>query len=128
MLTSLVYLQQGNVKKSEKMMKIVNNDEKNLHILWTPPSSRIYSFGKTTEGVKLTTPPPPPPSPSLLRVKVNYMVIMFTVRRFKSICRKGKLCTLSVYRFEEAPREQKELQKKNAIFLKYCFCLIFAFP
>ena len=29
---SLVYLQQGNVKKSKKLMKIVNIDEENLHI------------------------------------------------------------------------------------------------
>ena len=32
MLTSFVYLQQGNVKKSKKLMKIVNTDEENLHI------------------------------------------------------------------------------------------------
>ena len=29
---SFVYLQQGNVKKSKKMMKVVNSDEENLHI------------------------------------------------------------------------------------------------
>ena len=32
MLTSLVSLQQENVKKSEKLMKIVNIEEENLHI------------------------------------------------------------------------------------------------
>ena len=32
MLTSLVSLQQGNVKKSEKLMKIVNIEGENVHI------------------------------------------------------------------------------------------------
>ena len=32
MLTSLVLLEQGNVEKSEKLMKIVNIDGENLHI------------------------------------------------------------------------------------------------
>ena len=32
MLTSLLSLQQGNVKKSEKSMKIVNIEGENLHI------------------------------------------------------------------------------------------------
>ena len=32
MLTSLVYLQQGNVKKLKKLMEVVNIDEENLHI------------------------------------------------------------------------------------------------
>ena len=31
MLTSLVSLQQGNVKKSKKLMKIVNIEEENFH-------------------------------------------------------------------------------------------------
>ena len=35
MLTSLVYLQQGNVKKCKKQTQIVNIDEKNLHIFPT---------------------------------------------------------------------------------------------
>ena len=35
MLTSLVSLQQGNVKKSKKLMKIVNIEEEGLHIFWT---------------------------------------------------------------------------------------------
>ena len=35
MLTPLVSLQQGNVKKSKKLMKIVNIDRENLHIIWT---------------------------------------------------------------------------------------------
>ena len=32
MLTSLVYLRQGNNKKSKQVMKIVNIDEKDLHM------------------------------------------------------------------------------------------------
>ena len=32
MLTSVASLQHGNVKKSKKMMKMVNNEEENLHI------------------------------------------------------------------------------------------------
>ena len=32
MLTLLAYLQQGNVKKSKKLIKIVNTGEENLHI------------------------------------------------------------------------------------------------
>ena len=32
MLTSLVYLQQGNVKNSKKMMELANLDEGSLHI------------------------------------------------------------------------------------------------
>ena len=35
MLTSLVFLQQGNVRKSEKLMKIVNIEEEILHIFWS---------------------------------------------------------------------------------------------
>ena len=35
MLTSLVYLQQGNVKKSKKLIKIVNTGEDYLHIFQT---------------------------------------------------------------------------------------------
>ena len=35
MLTSLVSLQQGNVKKSEKLREIANTEEENLHIFWT---------------------------------------------------------------------------------------------
>ena len=35
MLTSLVYLQQGNIKKSKKLMTIVNTDEENFHIFRT---------------------------------------------------------------------------------------------
>ena len=34
MLTSLVSLQQGNVNKSKKLMKIVDIEEENLHIFW----------------------------------------------------------------------------------------------
>ena len=35
MLTSLVYLLQGNFTKSKKMMKMVNTEEENLHIFQT---------------------------------------------------------------------------------------------
>ena len=35
MLTSLLSLKQGNVKKSEKLMKTVNIEENHLHIFWT---------------------------------------------------------------------------------------------
>ena len=34
MLTSLVFLWQGNVKTFEKLIKIVNIKENDLHILW----------------------------------------------------------------------------------------------
>ena len=35
MLPSLVSLQEGNEKKSEKVMKIVNIEGEDLHIVWT---------------------------------------------------------------------------------------------
>ena len=35
MLTSLFLLQQGNVKKSKKMIKLVNIADKNFQIFWT---------------------------------------------------------------------------------------------
>ena len=35
MLTSLVYLQRGNVKKFEKFLKMVNIDKQNLHVFRT---------------------------------------------------------------------------------------------
>ena len=35
MLTSLVYLQKGNFKKSKKLIKLVNTDEESLHIFQT---------------------------------------------------------------------------------------------
>ena len=54
MLMSLVYLQKGNVKKFKKLMEIVQwnfqDKKQGLYIL-----SKTYSFGKTTEGVKLTS-------------------------------------------------------------------------
>ena len=33
--TSLAFLQQGNVKKSKKLVNVVNIEEENLHIFWT---------------------------------------------------------------------------------------------
>ena len=46
MLTSLVSLQQGNVKKSKKLMKIANFDEENLHIFWTSWGFFVKFSGK----------------------------------------------------------------------------------
>ena len=76
MLTSLVSLYQGNVKKFKKLMKIVNIDEESQYLLndsryfdkifrkyvaydniksskkaWLHPLSRRHIFGKTTGGV-----------------------------------------------------------------------------
>ena len=47
MLTSLVSLQQRNVKKCEKSMKIVNIGGENLHIFWTTWGISIRLSGKT---------------------------------------------------------------------------------
>ena len=46
MLTLLVFLQQGNIKKSEKIMKIVNTDRENVHIFWTIWGLSIKFSGK----------------------------------------------------------------------------------
>ena len=46
MLTSLDSLQQGNAKKSEKLSKIVNIEEENLHIFWTSWGISIKFSGK----------------------------------------------------------------------------------
>ena len=46
MLTSLVYLQQGNVKKSKKVMKIVKTNEENLHIFRTTGKISVKVSGK----------------------------------------------------------------------------------
>ena len=46
MLTSLVYLQQGNVKKSKKVMKIVKINEENLHIFRTTGKISVKVSGK----------------------------------------------------------------------------------
>ena len=46
MLTSLVYLQQGNVKKSKELIKIVNTGEENLHIFRTTSGISIKYLGK----------------------------------------------------------------------------------
>ena len=47
MVTSLVSLQQVNVKKSEKSMKIVNIEGVNLHIFWKTWGNTIKFSGKT---------------------------------------------------------------------------------
>ena len=46
MQTSLVFLRQGNVKKFEKLMKIVNIEEKNLQIYWTSSGISMKFSGK----------------------------------------------------------------------------------
>ena len=52
--TSLVYLQQGNVKKLKKSMKIVNIDEENLHIFGTNWISMKF-LGRTWKIVKMVS-------------------------------------------------------------------------
>ena len=47
MLTLLAYLQQGNVKKSKKLIKIVNTGEENLHIF---QMKDLESFWKNRRG------------------------------------------------------------------------------
>ena len=85
MLTSLVSLEQDHEKKSKKLMKLVNIDEENLHLLndlrnfneffrtnviydnikshkkktGLHPLSRKYSYGKTTERQVELSPPLP---------------------------------------------------------------------
>ena len=108
MLTSLVSLQQGNVKKSEKLIKIVNIVEKKYWYLLTNLRnfnetvrkdvtydnikshkktgcyriSEEHIFGKTKrEGGKLT-------SPSLFRVNINLKCVNSP---FLTICRNLKL-------------------------------------
>ena len=46
MLTTLVYLQQGFVKKSKKLMKIVHMEEENLYIFQTTWDISIKFLGK----------------------------------------------------------------------------------
>ena len=94
MLTKLVYLQQKNLKKSKKLLKIVIIEEENLNIYQTTwglsmkfsgkikiennkkPGlyhlSRKYSFGKTTGRF----PPPPLPSPPSV-FRVNYKLFIY---------------------------------------------------
>ena len=47
MLTSLVYLQQENVKKSKKLIKLDNTDEENFHIFQTIWGISMKLSGKT---------------------------------------------------------------------------------
>ena len=47
MMTSLVFLQQGNVKKSKTLIKIVNIENENLHIFWTTWGISMKFSGKT---------------------------------------------------------------------------------
>ena len=70
MLTSLVSLQQGNVKKSEKSMKTINIDGENLVTYDNIKSQKTQSFNLSLKdtvlektqgrGVKLTPPPGKP--------------------------------------------------------------------
>ena len=93
MLTPLVFWQQGNVKKSEKMVKMVNIEQENLHIFWTSCGISMNFSGKmslmiiskVTKSQDLTLSLkiaflekpqwgsnwPPPPSSSRFRVKVE---------------------------------------------------------
>ena len=43
---SLVYLQQGNVKKSKNLMTVVNIDKENLHIFQTARGTSMKFSGK----------------------------------------------------------------------------------
>ena len=47
MLTSLIVLLQGNVKKSKKSIKIVNIVRENVHIFWTTWGNSMKYLGKT---------------------------------------------------------------------------------
>ena len=46
MLTSLVYLQQGNAEKSKNLIKIVNTNEEHFHIFRMPRGISIKFLGK----------------------------------------------------------------------------------
>ena len=45
-MLTLVSLQQGNVKKYEKSMKIINLEAENLHIFWTTLEASMKISGK----------------------------------------------------------------------------------
>ena len=55
MLTSLVSLLSENVKKSEKLIKIVNIKEENIHIFWTNWGISLKFSGKILPMVILKT-------------------------------------------------------------------------
>ena len=74
MLATLVSLQQRNVKKSKKSMKMVNIEGENLHIFWMTWGISMNILGKmwfmltlqviiTGALPALLYPPPPPPPP-----------------------------------------------------------------
>ena len=46
MLTSLFYLQQGNLKRSNKFISIVNIEEETLHVFWTTWGIQMKRSGK----------------------------------------------------------------------------------
>ena len=53
MLTPLVYLQLGNVKKSKKLMKIADIVEENLHIFGTTCVKNTQDFALSLENTVL---------------------------------------------------------------------------
>ena len=67
MLTLLAYFQQGNVKKSKKLIKIVNTGEENLYIF---QMKDLESFWKNHRGEGGTN--WPLPHPNLLKIKYIY--------------------------------------------------------
>ena len=76
MLTSLVFLQQVNVKKSEKLAKIANIDKENLlrknatdDELKSHQKSELHPLYRKHNFDTLKLTPPPQPAPSIFRVK-----------------------------------------------------------
>ena len=65
MLMSLVSLWQGNAKKSEKLMKIVNIDGENLYIFWTAWGISMKFSGKMWLAIILKVTKKTKVSPSL---------------------------------------------------------------
>ena len=80
MLASVTFLQQGNVKISKKLMKIVNIAEENLHIFGTSGEIPIKYSGNVSLMIilKIGTQLPPPPT-SRLRGKDFIVIKRFLV-------------------------------------------------
>ena len=80
MLTSLVSLQQGNVKKSEKSMKIVNTKGENVHMIWMAREMSMKFSGKMWLMIILKVTQKTDPS-NLLRVNfLNKFLWIFDLR------------------------------------------------
>ena len=81
MLASVTFLQQGNVKISKKLMKIVNIAEENLHIFGTSGEIPIKYSGNVSLMIilKIGTQLPPPPPTSRLRGKDFIVIERFLV-------------------------------------------------